>query len=647
MDVANQPILSLTRLAAWCGIVAGLLEVGTIILRKYTFDSNQLYGMTHHFVWMIPLTNLGIFAALGMVACLLIRAWPRHTTFLAARGACALTILPLILVALPRIHGLACLALALGIAAKLVPILERRGKDFHRFVRLSFLALAPLIPIIAAGLWATDHIAEWRQRSHLPPPTGSPNVLLVVLDSVAASHLGLHGYERPSSPTMDEISQKSLRFDSAQATSSWTLLSHAGMFTGRPPHELSAGWLTPLDGSYPTLAEFLESRGYATAGFVANTAYCARDSGLARGFATYHDYVFPQLTMFRMAALVQRTVGGLQSVDQFLTDWFDFDRLEPVAERIWLLFNGYRKEAALINRQFLDWQSQRSQPNRPFFAFLNYFDAHWPYELRHKGLHRFGIAPRDSRESKLIRGWSSLEKTDLLPEDLSFARDAYDDCVADLDEQIGCLIDELARRDILDNTWVIITADHGESFGEHAGIFCHGTSLYQTELRVPLMILPPAAKRIAPGIIKQSVSLGNLAATITDIAGNDQSTPFPGESLARYWSTSNPTRRPPASGNPVNSDRALAEVVPKDPMLESGPRKRVELAWPIAAIVEEGWSYIRRDTDEREQLFHIHDDANELHNLANDPVAQTRLDAMRHTLNQLTAGPLTKERFRP
>ena len=74
------------------------------------------------------------------------------------------------------------------------------------------------------------------------------------------------------------------------------------------------------------------------------------------------------------------------------------------------------------------------------------------------------------------------------------ARDAYDDCVADLDEQLGRLIDELDRRAVLDRTWVILAADHGESFGEHAGVFCHGTSLYQTELHVPLVIIPPGGR---------------------------------------------------------------------------------------------------------------------------------------------------------
>ncbi len=84
-----------------------------------------------------------------------------------------------------------------------------------------------------------------------------------------------------------------MRFDRAQATSSWTLPSHAGFFTGRWPHELSAGWLTPLDATHPTLAEYLGSHGYATAGFVANLFYCGADTGLERGFTRYRISSFP------------------------------------------------------------------------------------------------------------------------------------------------------------------------------------------------------------------------------------------------------------------------------------------------------------------------------------------------------------------
>jgi hypothetical protein len=84
--------------------------------------------------------------------------------------------------------------------------------------------------------------------------------------------------------------------------------------------ELSVNWLTPPDATYPTLAEFLGSRGYATAGFAANKPYCATDSGLARGFTEYRDYDFPRLTAFETAVLVDRPTEGIWAIERFLSD---------------------------------------------------------------------------------------------------------------------------------------------------------------------------------------------------------------------------------------------------------------------------------------------------------------------------------------
>jgi arylsulfatase A-like enzyme len=625
-------------LSVWCGLVSGLLEVGTIVVRKRTFDPNHLYEMSRHFVWLIPLTNLCLFLALGVALKLLARAWPRRAHWLAPRLLCSLTLLPPLLVGLPRIHGLAWLVVTLGVAARLVPALERHAAGFRRLLRFSFPLVAGLVVILAARAWGGDRIREWRQGARPLPSPGSPNVLLVVLDTVAAEHLSLYGYERPTSPTMDELAERGIRFDRAQATSSWTLTSHASLFTGRWPHELSAGWLTPLDGTFPTLAEFLASRGYATAGFIANSWYCASGSGLERGFAAYEDYIFPRLTAFKAASLVHRSVDGIRAVERFLEDRLDIDILRTPVERLYLLINADRKDAAGVNREFLDWLARRRQPERPFFAFLNYYDAHSPYELPSERIHRFGTPPVDPRDGDMLQGWWSMDKSAISPRDITFAHDAYDDCVADLDEQLGLLFDELRRRGVLDTTWVILAADHGESFGEHAGVFCHGTSLYQTELHVPLVIIPPGglpSKRV----VTEPVSLRDLAATIVDVLGLEAGSPFPGRSLARLWEGSAPSPSTPA-------DSALSEVVPIDP-LNPDPLEMAKPHWPIAAVIEGGWSYIRREADGREELFHLREDARESHNLAESPAAQPELERFRGSLRGLTAGPLTPQRFNP
>ncbi len=545
-------------LSAWCGVVSGLLEVGTIVIHKHTFDTNHLYGMSRHFLWLIPAANLCLFLSLSVVSWLATLVWPRWASWLAPRGLCTLTILPPFLVACPQVYGLAWLVVALGISVQLVPILKRHLEGFRRLVRTTLPVAAAVVPILAGSLWLPERIQAWREEARALPPSSSPNLLLIVLDTVAADHLSLHGYDRPTSPTLDELAPRGIRFNSVRAASSWTLPSHAIMFTGRWSHELSANWLTPLDGAYPTLAEFLGSRGYATAGFVANNLYCAADSGLGRGFTIYRDYIFPRLSAFRMSSLVDRPVAGFRALGEFLADRLDLDLLMPTVQRLWWQLNSDRKAAAAIHRELIDWLSNRRQPERPFFAFLNFYDAHYPYQLPETSMHRFGFGPRTSRESQIIQNWWQLDKRGLSEQEIAFVRDSYDDCIADLDEQLGRLIDELRRRGLLDRTWVIIAADHGESFGEHAGVFCHGTSLYRTELHVPLVILPPAANPSPAGrAVDETVSLRDLAATVVDLAGLSAGSPFPGESLARFWSGSSP-----APHEPSPSDRALPRSSP-------------------------------------------------------------------------------------
>jgi arylsulfatase A-like enzyme len=640
--VRFRPLIFLV-LSAWCGLISGLLEVGTIVVRKHTYDTNHLYGMSRHFVWLIPASNLCIFLAMGIGSCLAVRIWPRVVGWLASRWLCALTILPPLLVAFPRIHGLAWSIVALGIAARLVPALNRHREGFRRTVRMSFPVVAGLVAILAASPWVSDGIDGWRERSRPFPPAGSPNVLLIVLDTVAADHLSLHGYHRPTSPVLTRLASRAIRFDSAQAASSWTLPSHASAFTGRWPHEFSANWLTPLDGTYPTVAGFLGSRGYATAGFVGNTLYCASDSGLGRGFTTYRDFIFPRLTPFKPSVLVDRSVAGLQVLGQFLKERLDSDFLMNQAQYLWFLLNADRKQAAVVRGEFLDWLSRRRQPDRPFFAFLNFYDAHYPYQLPEQGVHRFGFGPRNSWESYLIQNWFLLDKRGLAPRDLAYIRNAYDDCVAELDAQLGRLMDELGRRGLLERTWVIIAADHGESFGEHAGVFCHGASVYQTELHVPLLILPPSGSGMPSGrVVDRTVSLRDLAATVVDLAGLRAASPFPGESLARF--RDEPSRAP-ADRNA--SGRALAEVVPNDPILNPNREQLLKVHWPLAALAEGDWTYIRREGDVREELFHLRADPKETHNLAGDPAETPRLEQMRGALRGLTAGPLTPQRFHP
>ena len=426
-------------------------------------------------------------------------------------------------------------------------------------------------------------------------------MVFIVLDTVRADRLSLYGYRRPTTPTLERLAQNGIRFDRARATAPWTLPSHASFFTGRWPHELNARWLTPLRTKFPPIAEYLASRGYATAGIAANTNYCSYDTGLDRGFTYYEDYSVERLGFLRMAVLVEGVLhalfqvgvhyesGPLHSLRQIVEEWF---------------YAGVRRDAATINRRFLAWLAGRADAERPFFVFLNYIDAHVPYKLPEGARHHFGRKPQSPDEIRVVYdGWPLIDKLKLPKHYLNMARDAYDNCLAYLDEQLGLLFGELERGGVLDRTLVVITSDHGEGLGEH-DLFDHGESLYATELGVPLLILLPARSRTA-GVVREFVSLRDLPATIVDLIGLGADAPFPGHSLANLWRDSHADT---AVASPALSE--LPTASPRDCNQGRSPARR----GAMISLAEADFVYIRNEGNSTEELFNERDDPYELTN---------------------------------
>src|SRR4051794_40654110 len=151
---ADTPgLVTILVLSAWCGLLSGLLEVGSTVVRKRFVDLNQFYWTSRHFVWLVPLIDLLIFLALGVAVWLLVLCSPRRGRWLSTRLLCALTLLPPFWAAFPRIYGLAGLVLVVGVAVQLVPVLERHAAGLRRTVRVSLPLLACLVAALAASLW--------------------------------------------------------------------------------------------------------------------------------------------------------------------------------------------------------------------------------------------------------------------------------------------------------------------------------------------------------------------------------------------------------------------------------------------------------------------------------------------------------------
>jgi arylsulfatase A-like enzyme len=620
-------------LAAWCGLVAGWLEVGMRVLCKSLIGTNRLYMMTRHFVWLIPLSNLLLFFVGGLLLAAATKACPRPFGWLSPRVICAFALMPALLVAGPQIYPWAWLILASGIAIRLVPRLERSEVPWRRWLIWGFPSLLSLVLVMAGVIFGGDRIDERREGARPLPPADSPNVLLIVLDTVRADRMSVYGYPRPTTPSLEQLAKRAVRFTEARATAPWTLASHASMFSGRLPHELGVEWRTALRNNFPTLAEFLGSRGYATAGIAANIGYCSYDTGLNRGFTHYDDYAadLVHLRPLRTAVLFQ----GAWDIALYLARLRGDDRLQPVLQ---FLVAPYRKDAATVNRRFTQWLSQRQGPHRPFFAFLNYFDTHVPYLPPQGTPFRFGPGPRTLGDFHLLIGlWETIDKTHLVPHYRELVHDSYDNCLSYLDGQLGELFDTLQSGGVLDNTVIIVTSDHGEELGEH-GLFEHGESLYRPEIQVPLLFVLPGRGQSSV-VVREPVSLRDLPATIVELTGLAGESPFPGKSLARLWrdSPSEAAPRVTDSGGVISE---LSAPNPTNPSQGRSPAMR----GPLISVVEDDYVYIRNQRDGREQLFHELDDPGELVNLAKMESMEPRLKRFRERLAPISANPARGDR---
>jgi arylsulfatase A-like enzyme len=244
-----------------------------------------------------------------------------------------------------------------------------------------------------------------------------------------------------------------------------------------------------------------------------------------------------------------------------------------------------RKDGLTVNSEFLEWLD--GAQGRPFFAFLNYMDAHDPYEPPPKFAGLFGTSARpvSTVNDKTRKTWD-MEKLD---------PDNYDCGLAALDAYVGQLLDELERRGVLGNTLVVIVGDHGEHFGEH-GYFVHGDTLYMPVLHVPLVVMFPG--QVPAGVrVRGPASLRDLAATTVDVLGLTDGSPFPGTSLRSRWDE----RRAPA--RPAFSYLDLWYNVVINGSMDTLPVR-------LRSVVDEDYQYIEGVGESFRALFDLKRDPN-------------------------------------
>ena len=318
-------------------------------------------------------------------------------------------------------------------------------------------------------------------------------VILITLDTVRADHLSSYGYSRLTSPNIDEIANEGIRFINAICQVPLTRPSHFSIFTGRYPYShglLDNFSVTPK--GLPLLSKKLSDEKYHSAAFV-SSAILNSSFNTKFGFEKYYDKI------------VNVTFDGNLLI---LKNLRYFGLIEIKAEN----------SAAETNQKVFEWLEENT--NQPFFIWIHYFDPHTPYSPISEYRKLFSEKNYDLKYLYDYQwekeNYDPKSKTvQVSKEIIKYATAMYDAEIRYLDHNVGLLFKKLKKLNLYDKSLIILTADHGESF-EHGYYFDHGDRLYESLVRVPLIIKFPFNKWKGK-IVEDQIETVDLAPTILDV----------------------------------------------------------------------------------------------------------------------------------
>jgi arylsulfatase A-like enzyme len=342
-----------------------------------------------------------------------------------------------------------------------------------------------------------------------------PNVLLVVIDTLRADHLSLYGYSRATSPMLTRLAQEGVIFDTAIAQAPWTKPSVASLLTGTHVHRHGVVWRPDVLGSQlSSLPETMQLAGYQTAAFSSNP-WITPEFGFDQGF----DYFFQsakssgiQLTiLFRLLSRLENRLRALVHVSYDFSRWL----------RRWTETNpaNWQRDALLADA-FTEWLDEAR--DGPFFAYVHFIGPHTPYDPPQPYPRMFRDAAWNGKEPPTLPPtrarsiFATAEPLDDLDRNMLIGQ--YDAAIAYTDTLLERIVGAMDEIDLLKNTLLVITSDHGEEFYEH-GNWQHGRQMYNEVVRVPLVFRFPTRleheRRMDPAM------LVDVFPTIASLAGVD------------------------------------------------------------------------------------------------------------------------------